>query len=595
MNQRLIHCVWLAILVGGASVKAQDIRCTASVESAVIEAGTAFTLTVQVTGADVADIEQPVLPGMKGIEVLYNNAGVSTSIQIINGQRSETKSFQYLLRAKEPGRWQIPALHASFRGRKFDTQPLNIEVVPLGKISGITAPGEASGDVFLALVPSKKQAYVGEQILIQLKIYTRVTVSQYSPNKMPNFTGFWVEDFPLKQPLESEREQVGGVMYNSFTIRRSAIFATRPGQLTIEPADVECELRIPRKNRGGRLDDFFSPFADPLGQTVVKVFQSAPVEIQVKELPTGGKPAGFSGLVGNFDRKTSLDKSKMKTGEALVYTIEISGIGNIHAAEIPPNPFPDDFERYEPKVSTEISKNGNVISGRKTIEYVVVPRSARVFEIAATPFTYFDPIQKKYITREGTLQTVTIEQGSMSAVNNLSREEIAMISRDIRFIKTNPGRWNDGGLKTWWLGLLWVAPVMVLTVVYVQARRRAIQRQNKTYWHYRKASPTALKRLKMAEKLASQNRTDSFYGEISRTLVGFVTDKLRLKNALFVRDEVIRLMRQRHVTQEVIDEFILCLESCDAARYSPDRESPLMIDETLQLVKKTILSIDRQL
>jgi hypothetical protein len=466
----------------------------------------------------------------------------------------------------------------------------------LGKISGNTAPGEASGEVFLAVVPSKREAFLGEQILVQIKIYTRVTVAQYSPDKMPNFTGFWVEDFPLKQPLEAEREQVGGVMYSSFTIRRSAIFPTRAGTLIIDAAEVECELRIPRKGRGGRVDDFFSPFADPLGQTVVKTFRSAPLEIKVKELPATGRPSDFSGLVGNFDRKTGLDKSRMKTGEALVYTMEISGIGNINSAETPANPFPDDFEKYEPKVSTEIAKSGNMISGRKIIEYVVVPRSARVFEIPANPFSYFDPLQKKYVSQSGSSHTISIEQGSAAAsADNLSRQEIALISQDIHFIKMVGSSWYGGDVFSWWMATLWIAPVLTWGGVYGYARHRTIQMQNKTQWHYRKASPTALKRLKMAEKLAKEGESDSFHSEIAKTLVGFVEDKLRRKNALFVRDDAVRLMRKRQLPEALIEQFVLCLETCDAARYSSDRESPLLIDETFQLVKKTILAIDRQL
>lgn len=594
----MVRNIIIILIVSFAThvLQAQNVRCSASVERTVIEAGESFTLTVEISGDDINVTAYPQLPPLKGLEAIYANAGESTSIQIINGKKSVSKSYQFLLRAKEAGKWTIPSISVENNGRAYTTQPLTIEVVPAGTVSG-NQNASLSKEVFLAIVSAKKEAYVGEQIMVYLKIYTRVNITQYSPTKTPNFTGFWAEDFPIKQPLEPEREILNGVTYSTFTIKRTAVFPTHAGTLSIDPAEIDCELRISKKGRSNMFDDFFSPFGDPFGQVVQTKLVSNSVDIKVNELPAE-KPANFTGLVGNFDVTTSVDKASLKTGEAVVYKVEISGTGNIMSAEIPPNPFSDDFEKYDPKSSDEINKKGNLISGKKTFEYVAVPRASRQFEIPSYVFSYFDPSAKKYITKSSSSHTldIAVGTGGIASGGGLSKEEIALLSKDIRYIKSDVDDWfqsDRGFVYRWWFILLWIVPAGAWLSGNLFLKRRARSLQDIEGAKYRKASPLAKKRLKTAEKLVRENKVDTFYAEIAKTLSGLAADKLKIPEASLMKELLEERFREKRVDEALIKEYLDCLHMCDEARFAPESKSKEKIDEAYNRIRSAILNMDK--
>ena len=60
----------------------------------------------------------------------------------------------------------------------------------------------------------------------------------------------------------------------------------------------------------------------------------------------------------------------MKSNEPLTLNVNISGSGNIKLIDMPEINLPNGFEKYEPKVSEQISRS-NKISGKKTIDYLL--------------------------------------------------------------------------------------------------------------------------------------------------------------------------------------------------------------------------------
>ncbi|MBX7152359.1 BatD family protein [bacterium] len=577
----------------------QDVRCEATVDRTTIEAGETFTLSIEVSGNDVDVRGIPELPALKGIELLYPNPGESTSIQIINGRKSESKSFQFFLRASQTGRWTIPPVSVNNAGKEYHTQAITIEVV--GKNSSGSA-GSVSGreaDVFFAAVAAKKEAYVGEQVMVEFRIYSRVPVTQYSPTKVPNFPGFWAEEFQLKEPIQAERVTINGKTYSSYTIKRMAVFPTHSGDLNIEPAEIECELRIPRKNKGNLFDDFFTPFNDPFGEVVTKKFSSDTIRIHVNDLPIDGKPSDFSGLVGTFDVKTTIDKTQLKTGEAVLYRVEIYGIGNIKSVNAPENPFNEEFEKYPVKSSDEILKNGNIVSGKKFFEFVAIPRTSRTYEIPEYTISYFNPETKKYEFKSAQGHTLVIEQGrGMTAAGNLSKEEVALIAKDIRFIKTSPENLTAtyGPIYTrWWYILLLLGPLGLTLVAFVYQRYQAQQNSDAVKLKYRKASPMAKKRLNQAEKLLKARQLETFYAEVAKTLTGLIADKLGISEAGIMTDTLVTMLREKKIDGQLIDDYVACLQLCDQARFSFDRNVPEKVESVYERIRDAIFNMDKAL
>ena len=64
--------------------------------------------------------------------------------------------------------------------------------------------------------------------------------------------------------------------------------------------------------------------------------------INVKDLPTG-KPANFSGGVGEFTISSSINTQELKTNDAVTIKLIISGVGNLKLINTPEVDFPKDL------------------------------------------------------------------------------------------------------------------------------------------------------------------------------------------------------------------------------------------------------------
>ena len=198
-----------------------------------------------------------------------------------------------------------------------------------------------------------------------------------------------MEEFKLPSQPKMNNEIVNGVSYRVATLRKVALFPTRSGTLTIEPMTISLDAVV-KQNRQSRslFDDFFN---DPFGRTVKTTISSQPVNIDVKPFPLKGRPADFDGVVGNFSISLKADKTQLKANEAVSVQLSIEGDGNLKLLKPPTLNLPNDMEIYDPKEQTNVTRENNKISGRKLIEYILVPRFKGEYTVEPVSFSYFDP------------------------------------------------------------------------------------------------------------------------------------------------------------------------------------------------------------
>ncbi len=576
---------WLFGALLARSLVAQ-ITCEALVERNVVEMGQTFTLTVRVSGRSLESMDKPRIETVEGLELAYPEPGTSTSIQIINGRRSESRSFEYLFRARKTGRWRIPPIQITIAGERYQTAQVIMEVVPAGSISGQN-PADVSGDVQFAAIPSKREAFVGEQILVDFKIFTRVNVTQYSPLRTPNFIGFWVEEFPLKQPLEGVQETFQGGTFTAYTIKRVALFATRSGELVVDPAEIECELRIPRRQRKDPFESLFSPFSDPFGEVVREKFQSELVSLAILPLPEPNRPDGFANAVGQFDVRASVDRSTVRVGEAVTCRLEIAGAGNIRALTEPANPFPDAFEKYPVQTQDHTNKNAATVSGSRTFSWVAVPKSVGSFVIPPFEFVYFDPESRRFVVKTTDTLRLTCTPGHavIAADAHITRQDIRPVRR-VRSSRVTSV--NDVTLVV--VSIL--APISAWALV-LSRRRRERLRSDTVRYRSDRASPEAKKRLREAEDLLRRHDHVHFYAEIGFLLTQFLMDKLNLDRSDVRSDLIEQRLRERNAGESFIASYLECMRRCDMARFAPPGSAELFPERIHQDVRQLILEADR--
>ena len=120
-------------------------------------------------------------------------------------------------------------------------------------------------------------------------------------------------------------------------------------------------------------------------------------KIHINPLPPNA-PDNFAGAVGNYKVKTTIDKNKAKTGDAITLRIKISGKGNLKLIEALPLDLPPDIDVFDPKIIDNINVSTSGMSGNITFEYYLIPRTPGKYKIKPVNFTYFDLNEKIHNT-----------------------------------------------------------------------------------------------------------------------------------------------------------------------------------------------------
>jgi hypothetical protein len=132
--------------------------------------------------------------------------------------------------------------------------------------------------------------------------------------------------------------------------------------------------------------------------------------------------------------------------------------------------------------------------------------------------------------------------------------------------------------------------VSVLFAVFFLVYRKQVQENaNIALVRTRKANRTAVKRLKKAEKLLKEHKKEDFYEEVLRALWGYLSDKLNIPQASLTKDNVETELAKYGVGEELSNEFMEILHTCEFARYAPGQGSEAM--DTL--FKQTVNAIGK--
>jgi len=598
----------LFLSVAASVAMAQPLQVTVSADRTSLTVSEQLVLTVELSGDGANSVGQITLPDVGEYLSLLGSGGSSQSIQIINGGMSVQKSFTYFYQAVKEGTVTFPAISVNYKGNAYSSSPLVIQIgrgsAPAAggaPSSSSLAPGDASDeDLFIRAAVSKRTVYPNEPVIITFRIYTRVNVASYGISKLADTGGFWAEDLtPQGQQPQTRQEVINGRKYVVADIKKMALFPTSPGGKTIGPMVLDCDVRMQNRRSNDIFDNFFD---DPFfGRTVRRSIASKPISIEVTPFPEENRPANFSGLSGQFRLSASVDKQDVKTNEAITLKVAISGEGNIKTIPKPLVQLPADFEQYEPKVNENIQRQGDVVSGGKTFEYVLVPRFPGQQRIRPIQFSYFDASARQFRMLTTPEIAINVEKGSgdvATVPSGLSKEEVRFIGQDIRFIKLQSPHWRRTGYafyRSGWFMLLTVLPLLALAGVFAYRRHLDKLSGNIAYARSRGANRMAMKRLAKAAHLCQEKAQKEFYAEVSRALTGFAADKLNVAQAGIISSELEKRLRERGLAEEPLRHYLELLQTCDFQRFAPADVAQSEMDAFLKKAKEAIINLEKSI
>lgn len=578
-------------------------KVTVQVSSSKVQVGVPFQIAFAVN----ATPSTYTPPNFKDFDI-YSGPNQSQSMQYVNGNMSQSFSISFLISAKKEGKLTIGPMVMLVNGQNIQSNPLTVEAVK-GNVAPQQQQQTAQGneqeeaaystkvsgeEVFLRTSVSKTKCYLGEQVTVTQKVYSRLDLRGFQNVKFPSYNGFWSQQQENTSNIQLQIENIDGVNYYVGEFSRTYVFPQRTGQLTIDPTELEC---VVRKQSNKKPRNIFEQFFGTGGfeDVAVKV-KSKPVVISVQALPEESKPSSFLGGVGNFNCKVEVSKQTVKANDALNLKISINGKGNVKLLEPPKLSLPESFESYEPKITENISNAGSV-SGSKVFNYLIIPREAGEFTLSGLDFSYFDAEKKKYITIPSPEFKITVTPGdgksdATAKVYDHLKHEVKETENDIRYIKTgnfelkhNEVEFFDSSshITLMLLPLVLFFGVLAYRSYYLKRNSDIVALRG------RKAAAVAKKQLVNAEKQMKLNNKEAFYTEVIQALNNYLGNKFNIPVADLSKESIGSELNNRLIKPEIQNKLFETINQCEYAKYAPGAVSgdlQLVYQNTMELISE---------
>ena len=536
-----------------------------------------------------------VPPSFKGFNVVGGpNQSISNSW--INGKRSYSKTYSYFLAPKSQGTFSINQATIEIDDQIYKTTPLKIiitEAVSKPK-DGNSANYVASENVHLIAEVSKSNPFLNEAITIVYKLYVSNDVSitrSWQELDTPKFQDFWSQYIEEKGEQQIYETTYEGKPYRYVILRKAVLYPQKTGELTIEPLTLDVPIDV----QGNTRDIFGRRRMTRVNRTI----SAGKRIINVKPLPTEGRPDDFSGAVGNFNFSVSVNKTMLDANEALELKIRTKGIGNLKLFNLPFLTLPSSLEVYEPVRDNKVAINIKGMNGFISDTYTIIPQYKGSYPIRPISFSYFDVTSSKYKTIISDEIVVKVQNGpvpnQLTEVNkSLSTENVlSLTNNQFKYIKTSTKFISINDLvffKTFKFWCLLSIPFVFIPIIILIGNTRRKRLNDIEGRRYRIATRLAKKYLSEAKN--NIGKQELFYDSLERALHNYLKAKLAIVTSEFSKEKIIELLTDRKVERNVVSDFEGLLKSCEFARYTPT--SNVAIQQDYNKAVKVISSIDKQ-
>ncbi len=557
-----VLCASLAVMPGATTAGAQEpggIQVT--VDRNQVSLGTQIYLTIRVDGSPE---RPPRLPELPDFRVL--SRGQQRDFQLMNGRSSTRTSYNYLLIPMRPGTFEIGAATAMVGGAEVSSRPFTIEVTAAEEEGG-----QENRDLFVTASVSTDQPWQGQQVIYTWRFYSRVRVGQGSIESMDFGGDVVAEDLGEVRQFATAIE---GVQYSVNEVRK-ALFPQRAGEIVLPPTQLSVEVLVEEPRQQSRRRGIFDDFDSLLGRGgrwETKYLVTEPLTLNVRPLPPA--PAGWNGLVGDFNIEASLSRRELQVGQSATLEVRVAGTGNVQLLAEPEFPELPTFKIYPDQPTGTVDNSGGQLSGRKVFRRALVPLVVGALDVPPLELVYFDPELGDYVKRSTDRIDLNVtpadgEEELMlteSLAPTTGKVAVRILADDIL-----PVRRTAAGIVSaapqGWRAWLWLAggvlPPMLYVILLTQYRRERRYAADRTLRRRQQALRQALAR---AKKLPYGAGAAAAAGA-SRVLRSYVGDKLGIEGAALTPTEAETALVQAGVAPGVAAHCRAELERFEAAQY----------------------------
>tara|TARA_R110000764_G_scaffold3773_2_gene15496 strand:- start:5876 stop:7654 length:1779 start_codon:yes stop_codon:yes gene_type:complete len=535
-----------------------------------------------------------VPPDFEGFRVLMGPSQ-SISSSWVNGVRSFSKTYTYTLAPTARGKFTIKQATIVIKGETYKSLPKEVEVTaaverPDGEK---TVDDVADESLHLVAEISKTSPYLNEAVTVVYKLYASpsIDVTNFRALDNPKYNNFWSQDIPVTK-YDVQNTTFDGKSYRSVILKRVVLYPQKTGELEIEPLSLDVSLQIPTNKRdffGGRI----------FAQTN-KTVSAGNRKINVKPLPTEGKPADFSGAVGEFQFSVTTSKTHLNASESLQAKVAINGKGNLKLFEIPGLNLPSSLEVYDPEFNESVRTTLSGMEGNVSNSYTVVPTFKGKYPIPSIAFSFFNPKTEKYQTLSSGEIMINVLEGPSSGAADITgpisnnKQRVVATGDQFVFNKIKPNLTainNQYFFGSTSFFLWWLLPVLLIPLAILFGKKREAIASDVEGNKIKRANKLAKKYLSAAKKALGSK--DLFYVALEKALHNYLKAKLKIETSEFSKDKIASLLNEKNVDEATREGFVGLLKNCEMARYSPF--SDVQMQQDYNKASEVISQLDKQI
>ena len=537
-------------------------------------------LTITVAAPDTVSVLEPIMltvemsaPSTRPprlvapdfAELSVGRTTASTYVERSTGAARVHVEIRYVLEAARPGEYVIAPFEARLGGESARSRVTRIVVRGPSGAAGVTvppivtkAPFDATASVSVAATVSPDTVYIGEQTTYQVAVFIDEAIRNRL-RRNPGFTppelrGMLAYDLsPLRGVLPSRR--VGDRRFEPHLYQR-AVFPLVAGRHVIPPAELHYALPLS-----------YSFFSREEG----RVLRTDSVVLIARETPVEGRPANFSGAVGELSIAAAIRPARARVGDPAVLTLKVSGTGNINMLPRPTVHLPWGL-LIPAQERVTIDRSSEIIRGAKEFDWVITPQLAGQQELPAIQYPFFNPRTEQYEIAVSSADTLTIVPGSLVGDEQPAADTTPLLPlRTVyRGEQGVPLHSRDG----YWL-LLATAPLPAALVAFLRRPRR-------------RRVPTAASVLRGL----GARRSRLTAGEVRRAYVNALAQRLHLSaGMLATRTDFARALRRAGVSSQTTEAASELLAELDGAAYGT---RPAALSALLDRAQKSYRAVDAE-
>lgn len=430
----LFQSFLLLMLSSVAAIAEDKVNIKTRINPQSVEVGDPFLVSIEVTTSDTTAVNPPDTPSVDGATFQGKSKGQRIQSAIVTNDQGESEyktvqtqifNFQYV--PQKNGDLSVPSVSIVVGGKSYKTTSEVVKVYAQGAGgSRKNAPqrqrgrpsaddddpfasdpfeqmekmeeqfnqllqrrfgaGGASGFLavptinekdafFIVAEVDKTEVFKGEQIVASWYLYTKSGIREIDTLKYPELKGFWKEDIELATLLNFQQDTLNGQPYNKALLASYALFPIDEGKAVIDPYKAKVVLV------GG------------MGQAMTVTKNSDPIPVLVKPLPVEGRPADFSGAVGEYQMKAEIEAGTVVAHQPFLLKVRFEGRGNAKQFELPNLHLDSTIEVYDVKNDAKYFKSGQ---SYKEFQVYLIPRQEGEVTLPAITSSYFNPRTQKY-------------------------------------------------------------------------------------------------------------------------------------------------------------------------------------------------------